>query len=138
MDGFRNIPGGMAVATIIGVLDAFIVWGIAAVFDVAIQVPDRSGGLTDLTFAPIVIVVAAAAVAAGILLWLLQRFVPDRAVTIFHAVSLIVLALSLVGPFLLDQPLEAQLALVAMNLLAGSAIIATFTWVATEPRPRAR
>ena len=128
----------MVIATIIGVIDALLVWGIAVLYDVAIQVPDRTGEPTALTSAPIVIVVAAAAVASGILLWLLRRVAHERALTIFLVVSLLVLALSLVTPFLADQPLEAQLSLVAMYLLSGSAIIATFTWVATKPRSRAR
>ena len=135
MDSLRNIPGGVVIATAIGVIDALIVWGIATLFDVSIQLPDGPGSetLTDVTIGPIIFFVAVASIAAGILLWLLQRFVPNRALRIFQIAAVIVLLLSLGLPLGLDQPLEGQLSLVAMHILVGGVIIATMTWVATKP-----
>lgn len=135
MQRLRNIPGGMLVAFVIGVVDSLLVWGIASLFDVSIHVPESQGSetLTELTLPPILFIVAVSSILAGILLWALQRFVPDRALRIFQIVAVIVLVLSLALPFTLDQPIEGQLTLVAMHLLVGSAIIATFTWVATKP-----
>ena len=131
----RTIPGGILIATVIGVIDSLIVWAIAALFDVEILLPEEPGSeaLTGITFAPILLVVTIVAVAAGILLWVLQRFFHERALRIFQIVAGIVLVLSLAVPFQLDQSLSAQLALVGMHLLVGSAIVATFTWVATKP-----
>jgi len=139
LDSLRNIPGGVAIATVIGVIDALIVWGIATLFDVSIQVPDGPGSqtLADLTIPPIIFIVAVPSIAAGILLWLLQRFVPGRALRIFQVVATIVLVLSFGLPFRLDQPLEGQLSLVAMHILVGAVIIATMTWVATKPTEEA-
>jgi type VI protein secretion system component VasK len=76
-------------------------------------------------------------IAAGILLWLLQRFVPNRALRAFQVVAIIVLVLSFGLPIGLDQPVEGQLSLVAMHILVGAVIIATMTWVATKPTEEA-
>jgi len=131
----RNIPGGILIAFVIGVIDSVLVWGIASLLDVSILLPDGPGSetLSEFTIAPATVLVAVSSILAGILLWVLQRFVPDRALIIFQVVAVIALALSLILPFTLDQPIEGQLALVAMHLLVGSAIIATFTWVAMKP-----
>lgn len=135
MSSLRNIPGGMVIATGIGVIDSLIVWAIAALFDVSIQVPSSRGSeeLTDLALWNVVIFVAVSSIAAGILLWLLQRFFRERGLRIFQVIAVIVLALSLILPFGVDQPLEAQLALVTMHILVGMVIIGTMTWVATKP-----
>ncbi len=135
MDSLRNIPGGVVVATVIGVIDAVIVRGVATLFDVSIQVPDGPGSqtLTNLTIPPIIFIVAAPSIAAGILLWLLQRFIPNRALRVFQVVAIFFLVLSFGLPFRLDQRLEGQLSLVAMHILVGAVIIATMTWVATKP-----
>ena len=131
----RNIPGGVLIAFVIGVIDSIIVWGVASLFDVSIFIPESSGSetLTDLTIAPLLLIIAVSSILAGILLWVLQRFAPDRALIVFQVVAVIALALSLILPFTLDQPIEGRLALVAMHLLVGSAIIATLTWVAMKP-----
>ena len=136
MERFRNIPGGMLIAFVIGVIDSLIVWAIASLLDVTILVPEGQDTevLTELTLPPILFIVGASSILAGILLWILQRFVPDRAVQIFQVIAVIVLAVSLISPFMLDQPTEGRLALLAMHLLVGSAIIAVFTWVGTRPR----
>ncbi len=139
MDSLRNIPGGVVIATVIGVIDALIVWGIATLFDVSIQVPDDPGSqtLADLTIPPVIFIVAVSSIAAGILLWLLQRFVPNRALRVFQVVAIIVLVLSFGLPIGLDQPVEGQLSLVATHILVGAVIIATMTWVATKPTEEA-
>ena len=131
----RNIPGGILIALVIGVIDSLIVWGVASLLDVSILLPDGPGSetLSEFTIAPALFLVAVSSILAGILLWVLQRFAPDRSLIIFQIVAVIALALSLVLPFNLDQLVEGQLALVAMHLLVGSAIIATFTWVAMKP-----
>ena len=131
----RNIPGGIVISIAVGVADGLIVWGIATLFDVSIMVPDGRGSeaLTDLALWNIVLLVGIASVAAGILFWLLQRFSPERAVANFQIVAVIVLVVSLAFPFTTDQALAAQLALVAMHILVGSAIIGAMTWVATKP-----
>ena len=131
----RNIPGGIVISIAIGVADGLIVWGIATLFDVSIMVPDSRGSetLTDLALWNIVLLVGIASVAAGILLWFLERISPERALAIFQIVAVVVLVVSLALPFTTDQALAAQLALVAMHILVGSAIIGTMTWVATKP-----
>lgn len=131
----RNVPGGVIIAFVIGVIDSLIVWGIASLFDVSILLPESPGSetLTKLTIPPILFSVAVSSIAAGIFLWVLQRFFPDRSLWIFQVVAVIVLALSLALPFTIDQPIQGQLALLTMHLLVGSAIIATFTWVGTKP-----
>ena len=137
VEQLRNIPGGMLIAFVIGVADAVIVWAVAVVLGVEIMLPDRPGSevLTDITIVPILITVGVACVAAGVLLWILQRLFPERALQIFQITTLIVLIVSLANPLLLDQPVGATLALVAMHLLVGTAIIAVFTWVG-GPAPR--
>lgn len=128
----------MLIAFVIGMIDALVIWTIANLFDVTILLPESPGSetLTELTIPPVLFIIGLSSVLAGILLWVLQRFVPDRALIIFQIVAVIALALSLVLPFTLDQPIEGQLALLTMHLLVGSAIIATFTWVAMKPRLR--
>lgn len=134
MQPLRSIPGGVLIATVIGVVDSMVVWGIATLFNIDILVPDGPGSetLTEITFGPMVFVVAVAAVAAGVFLWLLQGLVPDRALRLFQIVAVVVLLVSLLAPFQTEQSLAGQLALVTMHVLAGSAIIGTMTWVATK------
>lgn len=134
----RNIPGGIVLSIIFGVVDSLIVWGIATLFDVSIMVPESPGTdtLTDLALWHIVLIVSVASVAAGVLLWLLQRFSPDRALQSFQIVAVIVLVVSLAFPFTTDQDLAAKLTLAVMQVMVGSAIIATMTWVATGPAMR--
>ena len=132
----RNIPGGIVLSVAIGVVDSLIVWAIATLFDVSVKVRDGLGSdaLADLALWHIVLVVAVASVAAGILLWILQRvFTPERALQIFQIIATIVLVVSLAIPITTDQDLAAKLALAAMQILVGSAIIATMTWVGTKP-----
>ena len=132
----RNIPGGIVLSVAIGVVDSLIVWAIATLFDVSVKVRDSLGSdaLADLALWHIVLVVAVASVAAGILLWILQRvFTPERALQIFQIIATIVLVVSLAIPITTDQDLAAKLALAAMQILVGSAIIATMTWVGTKP-----
>lgn len=136
MERLRTIPGGMLVGFAIGLADCLIVWGVAALFDVEVLIPELPGSdtLASITLLPIVVVVAVASIAAGVLLWTLERFVPGSALAIFQIVAVVALALSLISPLTLAQDVEAKLALVAMHLLVGSAIIGSFTWVATAPR----
>jgi len=133
----RNIPGGIVISIAIGVADGLIVWGIATLFDVSIMVPDSRGSdsLADLALWNIVLIVSIASVGAGILLWILQRVFSDRGLQIFQIVAVIVLVASLALPLSTDQDLAAQLALATMHILAGSAIIASMTLVATKPTP---
>ena len=121
----------MLIAFVIGIADSLIVWGISALFGVELLVPESLGSdaLAPITLLPIVGVVAVAAIAAGLLLLALERFVPARAMAVFQIVAVVALAVSLIGPLALDQELEGKLALVVMHLLVGSAIIGTFTWV---------
>jgi Family of unknown function (DUF6069) len=136
MESFRTIPGGVLVASVLGVVDGAIVWGIAALFGVDILVPEGPGSqeLTGITIAPIALVVVISAVGAGALLWVLQRLFRERALRIFQVVALVVLVLSLALPLTLNEPAEGQLALIVMHILVGSAIIGTFTWVGTKRR----
>ncbi len=131
----RNIPGGIVISIAIGVADGLIVWGIATLFDVSIMVPDSRGSdsLADLALWNIVLIVSIASVGAGILLWILQRVFSDRGLQIFQIVAVIVLVASLALPLSTDQDLAAQLALATMHILAGSAVIASMTLVATKP-----
>lgn len=131
----RNIPGGIVLSIALGTVDSLIVWGIATLFDVSIMVPDRQDPetLTSLALWNIVLLVSVAAVAAGIFLWLLMRFFPDRALQVFQITAVVVLVLSLGLPFATDQSLASQLTLVAMHILVGMVIIGTMTWVATKP-----
>lgn len=131
----RNIPGGIVLSIALGTVDSLIVWGIATLFDVSIMVPDRQDRetLTSLALWNIVLLVSVAAVAAGIFLWLLMRFFPDRALQVFQITAVVVLVLSLGLPFATDQSLASQLTLVAMHILVGMVIIGTMTWVATKP-----
>lgn len=131
----RNIPGGIVLSIALGTVDSVIVWGIATLFDVSIMVPDRQDPetLSSLALWNIVALVSVAAVAAGIFLWLLERFVADRALMIFQITAVVILVLSLALPFATDQSLAAQLTLVAMHILVGMVIIGTMTWVATKP-----
>lgn len=126
----------MLIAAVIGIVDSLIVWAGATLFDVEILLPDEPGSdtLAGITIAPIFFVVVISAVAAGLLLWVLQRIFRDWALRIFQLVALAVLVASLIVPFQLDQSFAGQLALLAMHLLVGSAIIGTFTWVATKPQ----
>ena len=138
LEELRTIPGGMLIAFVIGVTDAVIVWAIASLLGVEIQLPERPGSetLTDITIVPILIIVGVASVAAGLLLWILRRLVPQRSLQIFQIVAVIVLIVSLANPLLLDQPVDATLALITMHLLVGSAIIAVFSWVGAPRRAR--
>jgi Family of unknown function (DUF6069) len=124
----------MVVAFVIGVVDSLVIWAIAALFGVDILLPEAPGSdsLAPITLLPVVVVVAIAATAAGSSLWVLERFAPARALGTFVSVALIALAASLVLPLALDQSAEGRLALVAMHLLVGSAIIGTFVWVGTR------
>lgn len=134
MERLRTIPGGMLIAFVIGVADSLVVWAVAALFDVEILVPDAPGSetLAAITLLQIVAVVAVVSVAAGALLWGLERLT-RRALAAFQVIALTVLILSLFAPLMLDQDVEGKLALLAMHLLVGSAVIAAFTWVGVRP-----
>jgi Family of unknown function (DUF6069) len=135
MERLRTIPGGMLVGFVIGLADSLIVWGLASLFDVDVLIPESPGSeaLAPISLLPIVVVVAAATIGAGVLLWSLERFLPGSALATFQIVAVVALAVSLISPLMLDQDVEAKLALVAMHLLVGSAIIGALTWVGTAP-----
>ena len=66
------------------------------------------------------------AVGAGLVYWLLARFV-KRGRVVFLAVSAVFLLLSFAGPFTLPAELATQLTLNLMHLVAGAAIVGALT-----------
>jgi len=120
-----------AVGWATGFVASLVIWGVAGLLDVDIQVPAGPGSetLEALTLVPILFATLVPALAAVLLLWLLQRFTA-RAALVFLVITGGVALVSLTFPFGLDIASGAQVALASMHVVTAVGIIGALSWAA--------
>ena len=119
--GSRRLRG-LAVAATVGA--ALVVWIVARpLAGVDLAVRQGSGkAVQHVGLASVVIVSLLAGLVGWVFLALLERYT-SRARTVWTAVALVVLLLSLAGPLGAGQNGGAKIALACMHLAAGAALI---------------
>jgi hypothetical protein len=121
------VPGKLLSAAAIGgvvaaVINLALFFILPALLNTTLRV--RTPQATELEPMPFIAVIMASIVPAFVgagLLWLLNRFTP-RPVTIFIAIAVIVVVLSLAAPFQLGVSTTEAIILVLMHIVAGTTI----------------
>ncbi|MFI5925816.1 DUF6069 family protein [Micromonospora sp. NPDC051543] len=113
-----------AIAVAVAVLAAVAVWSIATLAGAQLTV-DQGTGPRDVTVLAVVLNSAIAALLGWGLLAVLERF-RASAITIWTAIALAVLVLSLVPASLVDASAGTRVALVLMHLVVGAVVIVGF------------
>ncbi|MCX5064371.1 DUF6069 family protein [Micromonospora lupini] len=109
------------IVVVAAVLAAVVVWLIATVAGAPLTV-DQGSGPQDVTVLAVIVTSALAALFGWGLLALLER-VSARATTIWTAIAVAVLVLSLVPASLVDATAGTTVALVLMHLAVGAVVI---------------
>jgi hypothetical protein len=101
------------------------VWAVAAIVGIDVMIPEapNSDVYVNLSVLPVVLasLVPALVAAAGLLV--LRRFIPGRALRVFQVAVGVLTVLSLGAPLGLDVGTGGRVALVAMHLVTGAAIV---------------
>ena len=107
-----------------------IIWAIERILlGLALPVPQGAGNeIAPLPVVMVVVVSAVAAIAATLLLAILNRFV-QRPIRIFQGIAAVALLLSLGGPLSLPVDIATKVGLSAMHVVAAAAIVGVFTSV---------
>ena len=119
-----------ALGAALALVGNLVVWAIAAIagVDVMIPEPPNMDVYVTLTALPLVTssLVPAAIGAVGLLA--LRRLDPRRSLRIFQLVVAMFTVLSLGAPLTLDVDTGTRLALSAMHLVTGAAVVVAQTW----------
>ncbi|MEU5783465.1 DUF6069 family protein [Micromonospora lupini] len=113
-----------SIALVVAVLAAVVVWLIATLADASLTV-DQGTGPQDVTVLAVIVTSALAALLGWGLLAVLERL-SARAMTIWTAIAVAVLLLSLVPASLVDASAGTRVALVLMHLAVGAVVILGF------------
>ena len=107
-----------------------IIWAIERMLlGLALPVPQGAGNeIAPLPVVMVVVVSAVAAIAATLLLAILNRFV-QRPIRIFQGIAAVALLLSVGGPLSLPVDIANKVGLSAMHVAAAAAIVGVFTSV---------
>jgi hypothetical protein len=118
-----RLPRAVLLAAVLSAALNLLVFYLAGALGVDFTGPFMGPDAPPTPLSPLQVAITSAvpAVAAGMLLWLLNRFAP-RPATIFVAVAAVFGLLSLGGPLSLPIPGGAQAALALMHAVAGVAI----------------
>jgi len=128
VDAPRLWAGGAAAAIVaagVAIVGLLIARG---VFDTAVLIPDSDGNLVNANTWWYALVAALAALVATGLLYLLLLYAPSPR-TFFVWITGLATAAATVAPFATDASTESQLAVAAINLAIGIAIITTLSSV---------
>lgn len=125
---YRRVAGAALLAAILAALANVVVFSIEkSVLKLPMLVTTVPGtNLIPLSYLMVIEVSAAVAIAAALLLIFLARFVAHP-IRWFQIIALIILVLSLAGPFSIPVDMATKLALSAMHLVAALVIV----WVLT-------
>ncbi|CCH17960.1 DUF6069 family protein [Micromonospora lupini] len=113
-----------SIALAVAVLAAVVVWLIATVAGASLTV-DQGAGPQDVTVLAVIVTSALAALLGWGLLAVLERL-SAHATTIWTAIAVAVLVLSLVPASLVDASAGTRVALVLMHLAVGAVVILGF------------
>ncbi|MEX0754067.1 MAG: DUF6069 family protein [Actinomycetota bacterium] len=140
IDAARLWAAGVA-TSVIAALAGLVVYLFAeGVFDVDLRVKDLSGGgLTDLTWVPVVVTAFLAGIVATAVLHALLTLVP-RPTVFFGWLALLATAASCLVPLTTDVDAEVKYWLLGLHLVVGivviSLLLAIARWVSVEEPAR--
>jgi hypothetical protein len=108
---------------------SLIIAGVTDLLGVQLEIvapPDMQTAV-PLTLTPILFATLVPSIGATIFFGLLTRFTGKNAIRIFQIVAVVFMLLSLGGPFVSPVALSSKLALAAMHVVAGGALIWALT-----------
>jgi Family of unknown function (DUF6069) len=120
----RKIPGAALVGGLVGAIGNVILFFITQAAGVVYDIPMGGPGspLTPLPFPAVAVATLIPAIGAGALLAIMGRFL-KQPLRIFQIVALVFLVVSMIPSMTLPVPLGTRLALSAMHIVAGAAIV---------------
>ena len=121
--------GGVATALVAALIALVGVVIFRGIFDIQVLAPEREGAWVDATTGRVMVLAAVAAIVATAILHLLLISTP-RALSFFGWIVGLVTVAFTIAPFATDEPLDAQVATAAINLVIGLAILSLLSGVA--------
>jgi hypothetical protein len=117
---------GWVTGTVVTIALAVAVRLLAAILDVEVLVPDRSGGEpVPLALGPVVVVTLGAFVLAAVTVLVLDRVLGDRSRRVARWLGLLVLALSFAPVLLADLPNGSVVVLAVLHVLVALGVLRT-------------